>query len=420
MSHLDCSNTAISRLVHLAFTVHPECRHALFVASLAARFRVDQDKIHIPEGNSVKITRTGSLAAVALVGTLALAGCASSGGTGSTPSATASGPDYSSLSGTITAGGSSAQGAAEDAWTAAFKTMASGVTVNYDKSQGSGGGQTNFLAGAYDYAGSDAPLSAAQTTQAATSPCGAGGAIDVPIYLDGESIAFNLSGVTKLNLTTSTIAKIFNLKITDWSDPAITKDNGGKALPAGPITTVARSDGSGTTFNFTSFLAGADAADWPYPAGKTWPVKGNVSLQQGSSGVANTVGAGTGTIGYIDHSAIGKLTTATVNGVSFSAAAVGKSLSTGGVDANNGVSGDLSLKFDYSKMTGSDVYPIPLLSYAILCNTFKDPAQAKLTKAYLGFVTSKTGQDVAAKNVGSAPLPAELLAKVAKSLNAVK
>ncbi len=368
----------------------------------------------------MKITRSGSIAAVALIGTLALAGCASSGGPDTTPSATPTGPDYSSLSGTITAGGSSAQGAAEDAWVAAFGSLASGVTVNYDKSQGSGGGQTNFLAGAYDFAGSDAPLSAAQTTQAATSPCGADGAIDVPIYLDGESIVFKVPGVTKLNLTTATIAKIFNLKITDWSDPAIAADNGGKALPAGPITTVARSDGSGTTFNFTSFLAGADAADWPYPAGKTWPVTGNVSLQQGGSGVANTVAAGTGTIGYVDHSAIGSLDAATVNGVAFSAAAVAKSLSTGGVDASNGVTGDLSLKFDYSKMTGKDVYPIPLLSYAILCNTFKDSAQAKLTTAYLGFITSKTGQDVAAKNVGSAPLPADLLAKVAKSLAAVK
>jgi phosphate transport system substrate-binding protein len=365
----------------------------------------------------VKITRSGSIAAVAIVGALALAGCSTAtSGTSASPSATATGPDYSKLTGTITAGGSSAQGAAEDAWVAAFKTLATGVTVNYDKSQGSGGGQTNFLAGAYDFAGSDAPLSAAQTTQAATSPCGAAGAIN----LDGESVVFKVAGVTKLNLTTATIAKIFNLKITDWSDPAITADNGGTALPAGPITTVARSDGSGTTFNFTSFLAGADAADWPYPAGKTWPVTGNVSLQQGGSGVANTVGAGTGTIGYVDHSAIGTLNAATVNGVAFSAAAVGKSLSTGGVSTPNGVTGDMSLKFDYSKMTGSDVYPIPLLSYAILCNSFKDPAQAKVTAGYLGFITSKTGQAVAAKNVGSAPLPDDMLAKIATVIANVK
>lgn len=370
----------------------------------------------------MKNSRSGRFAAVTLIGALALAGCAStSGGTGAaTSSVSPTGQDYSSLTGTITAGGSSAQGAAEDAWVAAFKAMAPGVTVNYDKSQGSGGGQTNFVAGTYDFAGSDAPLSAANITKAASGPCGTGGAIDIPVYLDGESIAFNLPGVTKLNLTTSTIAKIFSLKITNWSDPAITKDNGGTALASGPITVVARSDASGTTFNFTSFLYGADPTDWPYPGGTAFPVKGNVSLQQGSSGVANTVGAGTGTIGYIDHSAIGKLTTATVNGVSFSADAVGKSLTAGGVATPNGASGDLSLKFDYSKMTGSDVYPIPLLSYAIVCNTFKDPAQAKLAKAYLGFVTSTTGQAVAAKNVGSAPLPAATLQQAAASLANVK
>ena len=60
----------------------------------------------------MKITRSGSIAAVALIGTLALAGCAASGGGDDSPSATPTGPDYSSLSGTITAGGSSAQGAA--------------------------------------------------------------------------------------------------------------------------------------------------------------------------------------------------------------------------------------------------------------------------------------------------------------------
>lgn len=421
MSQLDCSNTAISRLVHLAFTVHPECGHALFVASLAARFRVDQDKIHIPEGNSVKITRTGSLAAAALVGTLALAGCTASNGPASsnTPAPTETQADYSALAGTITAGGSSAQGNAEGAWTAAFKTLATGVTINYDKSQGSGGGQTNFLAGAYDFAGSDSPLSAAQTTQAATSPCGATGAVNLPIYLDGVAIIFNLKGVTKLNLTGTTIAKIFNLKITDWSDAAITKDNG-TALPAGPITTVARSDGSGTTANFTNFLAGTQAADWPYPAAKSWPVAGNVSKQQGGSGVVNAVAAGAGTIGYADHSAIGTATAASVGGVDFSSDAVGKALSDASVSASNGVEGDLSLKFDYTKTSAKGIYPIPLISYAILCKTFKDAKQAALVKGYLGFIASTTGQAVAAKNAGSAALPASILKQVNATLAQVK
>ena len=367
----------------------------------------------------MKISRLGGVAAIALVGALALASCSSN-----TPSGGASTPavDLGCLTGTIAAGGSSAQGNAQAAWISAFNgSGASGVTINYDKSQGSGGGVTNFLGGSYDFAGSDSPLTADETTQAATSPCGTDGAINLPIYLDGVAIIYNVSGVTKLNLTGATIAKIFNLKITDWSDPAITADNGGTALPAGKITTVARSDGSGTTKNFTNFLAGTAATDWPYPADKNWPVKGNVSKQQGGSGVVNAVKAGAGTIGYADHSAIGDLAFASVNGVTFSADAVGKSLTDGAVDASNGVAGDLSKKFDYAKLTAStDAYPIPLISYAILCNSFKDAAQAKLVKAYLGFVASSTGQAVAVKNAGSAPLPDSIQSAVLTSLKSVK
>ncbi|MFC5503131.1 phosphate ABC transporter substrate-binding protein PstS [Lysinimonas soli] len=368
----------------------------------------------------MKITRTGSIAAVALVGALALAGCSTTSGPSASPTPTETQADYSKLSGTITSGGSSAQANAEAAWTTAFKTLATGVTVNYDKSQGSGGGQTNFLAGAYDFAGSDSPLSAAQTTQAATSPCGATGAVNLPIYLDGVAIIFNVKGVTKLNLSGATIAKIFNLKITDWSDAAITKDNGGTALPAGPITTVARSDGSGTTANFTNYLAGTQKADWPYPADKNWPVAGNVSKQQGGSGVVNAVKAGNGTIGYADHSAIGSLAAASVDGVAFSSDGVAKALTDATTDASNGVAGDLSLKFDYTKVNAKGIYPIPLISYAILCKTFKDATQASLVKGYLGFIASTTGQKVAAANAGSAALPKSILDKVNATLAMVK
>lgn len=359
----------------------------------------------------MNIKRYGFIAAVAVVGAVALASCSSS-----TPGSTAA------AGGTITAGGSSAQGNAEKAWIAAYTASTSGVTINYDSSQGSGGGRSNFIKGSYDFAGSDAPLSADETTQAAaTYP---GGAIDIPIYMDGVAIAFNVPGVTSLNLSSSTLAKIFNLKITDWSDPAITKDNGGTALPKGPITTVVRSDSSGTAQNFTNFLVGTAASDWPYPAAGTWPVTAGVSAQKGGSAVAGTIGTTAGAIGYVDHSAAkdssgNPLTVATINGIAFSAGAVASTLSDAGTVSGNGVTGDLSIKFDYTKLSPTD-YPIPLLSYAIIPTTFKDPAQGALTKAYLTFVTSSTGQQVAATNAGSAPLPDSILSQIATSLAAVK
>ena len=375
----------------------------------------------------MKLTRISQLGAIAAVAALALTGCASNGSTtpaeSASPAATSSDVAYQidpSLSGTITAGGSSAQSNAQAAWTTAYNATAKNVVINYDKSQGSGGGVTNFLSGAYDFAGSDSPLNADQTTQS-KALCTEGG-INIPIYLDGVAIIFNIPGVTSLKLSGETIAKIFALQITDWSDPAITKDNG-TALAAGPITTVARSDGSGTTQNFTNYLAGTQSSVWTFPAGKDWPVEGNVSKQKGGSGVVEAVKAGSGTIGYADHSAIGTLNAASIvtdgTAVAYSGDAVSKTFEAAAVDNSNGVAGDLSKKFDYSKLT-PESYPIPLVSYAVVCSTFKDAKQAELVKSYLGFVTSSLGQSVAEKNAGSAPLPASVLADAAKTLAAIK
>ncbi|GAB3410452.1 phosphate ABC transporter substrate-binding protein PstS [Schumannella luteola] len=373
----------------------------------------------------MKLTRSGSIAAIALVGAVALAGCATSGGSdeSAAPSKSAEAADYSKLAGTITAGGSSAQANAEQAWTTAITAQAKGLTVNYDKSQGSGGGVTNFTAGSYDFAGSDSPLKPEQTT-AAEAVCGADGAVNLPIYLDGVAVIYNVEGASSLKLSGETVAKIFNLQITDWSDAAITKDNGGKALAAGPITTVARGDGSGTTQTFTNYLVATQKANWPYDASNAWPVAGNVSKQQGGSGVVNTVKATAGSIGYADHSAIGDVKAAAIGVgdkfVEFSGKGASKAFETAAELKSNGVEGDLSQTIDYAKITTADAYPIPLVSYAITCKTFKDAKQAELVKGYLGFVASDLGQKVAEKNAGSAPLPTSILDEINKTLSSIK
>ncbi len=362
------------------------------------------------------LLRLGAIGAAALAGSIALAGCSS------TPAPT---DTTAALSGTITAGGSSAQANAEAAWTAAFKATNAGVTINYDKTQGSGGGRTQFISGAYDFGGSDAPLNADETTSAAAKfP---GGAVDLPIYLDGVSIAYNVSGVTSLNLSTATLAKVFARTITDWSDPAITADNGGTALPAGPITTVVRSDSSGTATNLTNFLYASDPTDWKWPGSGSWPTDiTGTDAQKGGSAVAGEVAKVAGSIGYVDHSAAkdgsgNPLATATVNGIAFSADAVAKAFSDGATTKSNGVAGDLSQSFDYTKINADTAaYPIPLLSYAIIPLTFATPAQGTLTKAYLAFIASTTGQQTAAANAGSVPLPDSILSAVNATLATVK
>jgi phosphate transport system substrate-binding protein len=372
-----------------------------------------------PERHTVKLKNVATVGAIALVAALALSSCSSTGTdpSGSKPAAT------TKLSGTITTGGSSAQANAQQAWTTAYQAQQPGVTVNYDKSQGSGGGITNWLAGTYDFAGSDAALTSDQETSAA-SVCGSGVGLNIPVYLSGVAIIFNLKGVTKLNLDSATIAGIFAKQITKWNDPAIAKANPGVTLPADKITPVVRADGSGTTANFTTYLSQVAPSIWKFPVSTAWPVTGE-SAQQGGSGIVSTVAAGNDTIGYSDQSSIGTATAASVQlgttttYVAYSAAGATQSFKEAAT-SNPAGTGDLTQALDYTKITGTNSYPIPLLSYDVLCSQFKSAKQAALVKGYLGFITSATGQAVAAKNAGSAPLPANILAEAATSLKSLK
>ncbi|KQM59058.1 phosphate ABC transporter substrate-binding protein PstS [Agreia sp. Leaf210] len=371
----------------------------------------------------MKFKNVATAGAILVASAIALSGCASStpeSTTSATPSAAA--VDYSALSGTITAGGSSAQANAQAAWTTAFTAQAKGVTINYDKSQGSGGGVTNWTAGSYDFAGSDSPLSEEQQT--AATLCGPNGAINLPIYLDGVAIVYNLAGVDKLNLSAETLAKIFSLSITTWNDPAIAAENPDAKLPATAITTVTRSDGSGTTKTFTNFLSQTAKDVWTYPADSAWPIAGT-SAQKGTSGIVQAVGAGDGTIGYADHSAIGELKAASVSVkgedfVAFSPEAVTAAFDAAASTTDTGIEGDLAQTVDFTAISGAEAYPIPLVSYGILCTTFKDAKQKELATAYLGWIGSDIGQQVAAKNAGAAQIPEKLLTEIAASLALVK
>ena len=128
-----------SGAVYLPFTVPAESGSRAFVVSRTEP-PGSMSSITIPEGNTVNIKRSGGLAAIALVGALALSSCAANEGGGTdTPAA-------SDLSGTINGAGSSAQGSAQEAWVAAFQTANPDVIINYDPS-GSGAGRETFIAG---------------------------------------------------------------------------------------------------------------------------------------------------------------------------------------------------------------------------------------------------------------------------------
>jgi phosphate transport system substrate-binding protein len=360
--------------------------------------------------NRTVLRRIAAPGAAALALGLALSACGASNEAGSTSG--------SSLSGTLRGAGSSAQEAAMDAWRAGFQSENSGVTVNYDPS-GSGAGVEQFNAGAIDFAGSDAALDPAKgEVDAAKKRCGAN-ALEVPDYVSPIAVAFNLEGVDSLNLSAKTISEIFDGKITKWNDPAIKADNPDAKLPDTKITPVHRSDESGTTKNFTDYLAQAGEGAWTYPADKVWPIQSGEAAN-GTSGVIAAIKAGAGSIGYADESQVGDLSVVSIKVgdayVKPSAEGAAKALEVSPVDDTR-TEGDLAIKVDRTT-TEAGAYPLMLTSYLIACPTYSSD-KADLVKAFLKYIVSTDGQQKAAENAGSAPLPSSLQQKAEKIIDSI-
>jgi phosphate transport system substrate-binding protein len=370
----------------------------------------------------VKLNRFSMLAAALAVGSLALTACGGSSDTTSDAGSTSSGsPSAKGLAGSLNGAGSTAQQAAMAAWQAAFQSANPDVTVNYDP-VGSGGGREQFLAGgAILFAGSDAALKDDELAKSKTRCAGGTGAIDLPVYVSPIAIAFNLPGVTSLQMSADTIAKIFSGKIKKWDDPAIKADNSGVKLPGDTITPVHRADDSGTTQNFTDYLSKAATSSWTFEAAQTWPVKGGEAAQ-GTSGVVQAIKQGKGTIGYADESQVGDLGKVKVKvGSAFvepnaetAAKAAELSTPTAGRPA-----GDLSI--DVARTTTeAGAYPVILISYQIVCQQYAKASDGALVKAFETYVTSAEGQDAAAKAAGSAPLTDALRQKITASIALIK
>ncbi|MGO4255645.1 phosphate ABC transporter substrate-binding protein PstS [Marmoricola sp. RAF53] len=349
-----------------------------------------------------------SIAALALG--LAVSACGAGNETGGSTS--------SDLSGTLKGAGSSAQESAMDAWRAGFQTDNPDVTVNYDPA-GSGAGVEQFNAGAIDYAGSDSALDPEKGEDAAAKErCGAD-ALQVPNYISPIALVYNLDGVDKLQLSAKTVAGIFDGTIKKWNDPAIAAENAGVTLPADAIAPVHRSDESGTTKNFTDYLEKASDGAWKFPADKVWPIKSGEAAN-GTSGVIAAVKAGKGSIGYADESQAGDLSQASIKVgdayVAPSAEGAAKALEASPIDDSR-PEGSLVIKVDRAT-TEAGAYPLMLTSYVFACPTY-DKAKADLVKGFLSYVVSTKGQEEAAKNAGSAPLPASLQEKAAAIIDTI-
>ncbi len=373
----------------------------------------------------MKNTRLGQVAALALVGSIALAGCGSDDNTGSasssSSSATGSAASAECFEGTLNAEGSSAQKNAFEEAAASFLAKCPGATVNYNPT-GSGAGIKQFIAGQVDFAGSDSALKTEEKdgvieADAAAKTCGSP-AWNIPMVTGPIAIAYNVEGVDKLILTPAVAADIFNGKITTWNDPAIAAINPGVTLPATPVKVFFRSDESGTTENFTKYLNTAAPDAWTADPAKVWSGKGEG--KEKSAGVAEGVKSTDGGITYVEWSYAkdNDLSIAQVdNGggaVELTAESVGKAVEAAQPD---GEGNDLRLKLDYAtKSPGA--YPILLVTYEIVCSKNADATKAANIKAFLTHFASPETQK-SLEEIGYAPLPASVEAKVASSIQAL-
>ncbi|MBN6051686.1 phosphate ABC transporter substrate-binding protein PstS, partial [Nonomuraea sp. RK-328] len=312
--------------------------------------------------------------------------------------------------GVIAASGSTAQLGAMNAWLEDFRTLHPGAQIDY-RPNGSGAGVRDFTLGTTAFAGSDYVMDAQEQTLA-DGRCG-DRAVHLPMVVGPIAVAYNLPTVPELRLSPATMAGVFGRTITTWDAPQIAAENPGAALPHREIDVLHRSDYSGTSHVFTSYLAAAGG--WPYPPSTDWPGPGRGV--EGSDGMAETIRESGGTIGYVEYAyASGAgLRTAKVRNGAGEYVALSPEGATRAVEGARitGKNGDLAMTLDYTtKREGA--YPLVLVTYEIVCAR----GTAPLARGFLRYAASNAGQSYLSL-LGYAPLPQDVVAQVRARLAAM-
>jgi len=363
------------------------------------------------------MTVGGAIVAMAL----SLAACSSSSttsspGTGSSGSTTPSSSSSSSspaanVSGTINAAGSTFQTNFQQGAISAFKSVQSGITVNYDP-VGSGTGRTDLYKNTVLFAGSDSPI---PSKEASEVPAGKT-VLYFPVQVGPIAIAYNLSGITGLKLDASVLAGIFQGQITTWDNSAIKALNPGVNLPSSSITLAVRSDSSGTTANFSQYLVDAAGSAWKLGTSSTikWPSTARAG--DGGSALAQIVKTTPNSIGYVDFS------TATASGLSAASIRnsagdyVAPSTSSAAAAASH-VTPKADLTFLTVDEPGATSYPITYQSWDLVYETQPNATDVQLLQAYLGYLLG-AGQSLLS-TINLAPLPASIDAAAKAQLSKI-
>jgi phosphate transport system substrate-binding protein len=350
------------------------------------------------------------LARLLLVGTalVMLASCGGDNGGTSSGNNQSGGSDLSSLSGELKASGASFPDAYYQEVVSAFKEAAPNATVTYN-AVGSGTGKKEFGQGLTDFAGSDSLVKDSDGVPA-------GSFLYVPTVAAPITVSYNLSGVDKLQLSPDTVAKIFQTDIKKWNDPAIAADNPGVTLPDKNITVAHRSDGSGTTNNFTKYLKAASPA-WKLGSGDTvaWPA--GTQGGEKNTGVAQIVQQSDGGIGYVDLSDAteSKLTFASIKNQD--GQFVQPTLDAAAAALEGAELAD-DLTYDPLNAAGAASYPITSPTYLLIKSKYDDANKANMVKAFVRYVL--TDGQALAKDVNFAALPSSMQQKALAQLDKVQ
>ena len=324
-------------------------------------------------------------------------------------SVTASTKSYAQGQVTINGAGSSFAFPLIDTWRVDYQKVKPGVNINY-QSIGSGGGVRQFTARTVDFGATDAPLSPREQKAAQ-------GAVQIPVLIGSVVPAYNIPGIPAkgLKFTGSVLADIFQGKITKWNDPQIQSLNPGKSLPSASIVVVHRSDGSGTTFVWTSFLSSV-SPQWNQTVGASKSVPWPTGIgAPGNEGVANAIKGSPNTIGYVELSYA--LTTGIPYGLVKNPAGnfIEPSLNSTKEAVSNAVAtrslpaGDQSWsKVSLLNAPGPNSYPVASFTYLLLykdlsTNPSIDQAKAKAMVYFISWAAT-SGQTFATK-LNYVPLP---------------
>jgi len=360
-----------------------------------------------------------NIIAVLALGTLCLSGCSKKGeggGAGSPAVQEDKGgakepAKVPAAGGTINGSGSTFQKAYQEAAIEAFTKANAGVKINYGGG-GSGKGRQDLADQVVDFAGADSPYKDADLAKNK-----GGDVLYFPILLGAITVSYNVDGVDKLQLSPATIAKIFQRDIKKWNDKDLAEDNPGAKLPDADIVVAHRSDGSGTTDNFTKYLDKASGGVWKLKSGSTveWPA--DTQAGNGNPGVAQIVKSTKGAIGYVDLSDA-KATGLKYASVKNQAGKFVEPTSESASAAGDGIEVKDNLLFSALDPKGDAAYPITYQSWVIVYAKQSDKTKGGALRSYIKYLVSE-GQGQL-KELDFAPLPRSLADKAVAQLDKIQ